>query len=125
MGKDAAFQIFAKGLADVGLGGVVVTLAVELAGAGQFKPGLEVLGCGLVQQRALGVARVVEFGLCTRLPARVGWVPDDPRFLSYQPDWAARAHLLQRSGATDASDAAYAQAIGLELDPAERRFCAC
>ena len=125
MGKDAACQIFAKGLADVGLGGVVVTLAVELAGAGQLKPGLEVLGYGLVQQRALGVARVVEFGLCTRLPARVGWVPDDRRFVCYQPDWAARAHLLQRSGATDASDAAYAQAIGLELDPAERRFCAC
>ena len=62
MGKDAAFQIFAKGLADVGLGGVVVTLAVELAGAGQLKPGLEVLGYGLVQQRALGVARVVELG---------------------------------------------------------------
>ena len=32
--KDAAFQIFAKGLADIGLGGVVVTLPVELAGAG-------------------------------------------------------------------------------------------
>ena len=29
---------------------------------GQLQPGLEVLGNGLVQQRALGVARVVEFG---------------------------------------------------------------
>ena len=29
VGKDAAFQIFAKGLADIGLGGVVVALAVN------------------------------------------------------------------------------------------------
>ena len=49
-------------------------------------------------------------------------VADDPRLASYQPYWAARAHLLQRSGARDAADAAYAQAIGLELDPAVRRY---
>ena len=60
--KDAAFQIFAKGLADIRLGGAVVALAVELACAGQVKPGLEVFGYRLVQQRALGMARVVEFG---------------------------------------------------------------
>jgi hypothetical protein len=71
VGKDAAFQILAKGLADVGLWGVVVALAVELAHAGKFMPGLEVLGYGFVQQSPLGVARVVEFGLCTRLPARM------------------------------------------------------
>ena len=35
LGKDAAFQIFAKGLADIRLWGVVVALAVELAGAGR------------------------------------------------------------------------------------------
>ena len=51
MGKDAAFQVFAKSLADERLGGVVVALAVELARAGQLKPGLEVLGYRLVQQR--------------------------------------------------------------------------
>lgn len=49
-------------------------------------------------------------------------VATDPRLASYQPYWAARAHLLQRSGARDAADAAYAQAIGLELDPAVRRY---
>jgi len=49
-------------------------------------------------------------------------VADDPRLANYQPYWAARAHLLARSGATDAADAAYAQAIGLELDPAVRRY---
>lgn len=60
VGKDAAFQVFAKGLTDIGLGGVVVALAVELTGTGQLKPGLKVLGYGLVEQRALEVARVVE-----------------------------------------------------------------
>ena len=44
VGKDAAFQIFAKGLADVGLGGVMVALALELACTGQLKPGLKMLG---------------------------------------------------------------------------------
>lgn len=49
-------------------------------------------------------------------------VADDPRLVNYQTYWAARAHLLQRSGAVDAADAAHAQAIGLELDPAFRRY---
>jgi len=34
-------------------------------------PGLEVFGNGFVEQRALGVARVVELGLGARLPTRV------------------------------------------------------
>jgi hypothetical protein len=42
MSKDAAFQIFAKGLADIGLWRVVVTLAIELTGAGKRIPGLKV-----------------------------------------------------------------------------------
>ena len=64
--KDAGFQIFAKGLAHKGIWRVVVSLAVKLARAGQLKPGLEMLGNGLVQQRAFGVAGVVElgFGCC-------------------------------------------------------------
>ena len=49
-------------------------------------------------------------------------VADDPRLASYQPYWAARAHLLARAGARDAADTAYAQAIGLELDPAVRQY---
>ncbi len=48
MRKDAAFEIFAKGLADTGLGCVVVTLAVGLACAGEFMPSLEMVGYGLV-----------------------------------------------------------------------------
>jgi hypothetical protein len=71
MGEDAAFQIFAKGLADIGPGAVVVALPVKLACAGQLKPGLKMLGYGLVEQRAFGVARVVELWLGTRLPASV------------------------------------------------------
>jgi predicted RNA polymerase sigma factor len=47
---------------------------------------------------------------------------DDPRLAGYQPYWAVRADLLARAGATaDALDA-YDLAIGLERDPAVRRF---
>jgi hypothetical protein len=69
--KDAAFQIFGKRLADIGLWRVVVTLPVELARTGQIKPSLEMLGCCLVAQRALRVARIVESGFDARLPTRV------------------------------------------------------
>ena len=46
----------------------------------------------------------------------------DPRVVEYQPYWAARAHLLERSGALERALEAYQQAIGLERDPAVRRF---
>jgi RNA polymerase sigma-70 factor, ECF subfamily len=46
----------------------------------------------------------------------------DARLAEYQPYWAARAGLLARSGAVDAADLAYQRAIGLEADPAVRRF---
>ena len=49
-------------------------------------------------------------------------VGGDARLADYQPYWAARAGLLARTGAIDAANAAYAQAIGLEADPAVRRF---
>jgi RNA polymerase sigma-70 factor (ECF subfamily) len=47
---------------------------------------------------------------------------DDARLAEYQPYWAARADLLTRTGAVDAALGAYQQAIGLERDPAVRRF---
>jgi RNA polymerase sigma-70 factor (ECF subfamily) len=47
---------------------------------------------------------------------------DDRRLADYQPYWAARAVLLARAGDSAAADAAYEQAIGLESDPAVRRF---
>lgn len=46
----------------------------------------------------------------------------DARLANYQPHWAARADLLARTGENKAADAAYERAIGLESDPAVRRF---
>jgi RNA polymerase sigma-70 factor (ECF subfamily) len=46
----------------------------------------------------------------------------DPRLAEYQPYWAARAGLLAAAGASEPADAAYERAIGLEHDPAVRRF---
>jgi RNA polymerase sigma-70 factor (ECF subfamily) len=46
----------------------------------------------------------------------------DPRLAEYQPYWAARAELLARAGVYDEARRAYAIAIGLERDPAVRRF---
>jgi RNA polymerase sigma-70 factor (ECF subfamily) len=46
----------------------------------------------------------------------------DPRLASYQPYWAARAGLLARTERVEEAKAAYRQAIGLEADPAVRRF---
>jgi RNA polymerase sigma-70 factor, ECF subfamily len=47
---------------------------------------------------------------------------DDPRLVAYQPYWAARAVLLARAAMTVEAKAAYQRAIGLEPDPAVRRF---
>jgi RNA polymerase sigma-70 factor (ECF subfamily) len=46
----------------------------------------------------------------------------DKRLQDYQPYWAARAELLARAGDRAAALAAYERAIGLERDPAVRRF---
>ena len=59
MGKDAALQVFAKRLLDISRGRMLVALAVELTGTGEFEPSLEVLGHCAVQQCLLGVAGVV------------------------------------------------------------------
>lgn len=45
-----------------------------------------------------------------------------PRLAEYQPYWAARAELSSRLGDIAAAREAYDQAIGLEADPAVRRF---
>jgi len=47
---------------------------------------------------------------------------DDARLAEYQPYWAARAGLLAAAGDVESADRAYEQAIGLESDPAVRRF---
>jgi predicted RNA polymerase sigma factor len=49
-------------------------------------------------------------------------VAADGRLAEYQPYWAARAELLARTGAPEEARRAYEIAIGLERDPAIRRF---
>jgi predicted RNA polymerase sigma factor len=46
----------------------------------------------------------------------------DARLREYQPYWAARAELLARAGLRDEARQSYEMAIGLERDPAIRRF---
>ncbi len=47
---------------------------------------------------------------------------NDPRLADYQPYWAARAGLLRQTGEVEAAEEAYDRAMGLEVDPAVRRF---
>ena len=54
--------------------------------------------------------------------AQLDALADDARLADYQPYWAARATLLARTGDTAAAASAYERAIGLESDPAVRRF---
>src|SRR6266850_2302788 len=49
-------------------------------------------------------------------------VAADARLAEYQPYWAARAELLAKTGAHNEARQAYEIAIGLESDPAVRRF---
>lgn len=49
-------------------------------------------------------------------------VTEDGRLAEYQPYWAAQAELLSRTGAHTEARHAYDRAIGLERDPAVRRF---
>jgi predicted RNA polymerase sigma factor len=69
--------------------------------------------------RALAIAEVrgAEAGL-DEMPE----VRSDARLAEYQPYWAARAELLAKKGARDEARQAYERAIGLERDPAVRRF---
>jgi len=69
--------------------------------------------------RALAIAET--HGASAALDA----MPDaaaDARLAEYQPYWAARAELLAKTGAHDEARHAYEIAIGLERDPAVRRF---
>jgi RNA polymerase sigma-70 factor (ECF subfamily) len=69
--------------------------------------------------RALAIAELHGAG------AALAAMPDvaaDGRLAEYQPYWAARAELLARTGAHGEARRAYEMAIGLERDPAVRRF---
>ncbi len=69
--------------------------------------------------RAVAIAETE--GAAAGLAALDVWA-DDARLAEYQPYWAARAGLLARNGRSAEADAAYVRAIGLEPDPAVRRF---
>jgi RNA polymerase sigma-70 factor, ECF subfamily len=50
------------------------------------------------------------------------WVKADKRLNEYQPYWAVRANLLARTYKYDQARHAYGIAVGLESDPAVRRY---
>lgn len=54
--------------------------------------------------------------------AQLDLLADDSRLADYQPYWAARAGLLARTNSAGPAKAAYRRAIGMEADPAVRRF---
>ncbi len=56
--------------------------------------------------------------------ARTSWEQraGDARLAEYQPYWAARAELLAKAGLSAEARQPYEIAIGLEHDPAVRRF---
>ena len=69
--------------------------------------------------RALAIAEMCGAGVALEAMRELG---ADSRLLEYQPYWAARAELLTKSGAYAEARNAYEIAIGLERDPAVRRF---
>jgi RNA polymerase sigma-70 factor, ECF subfamily len=69
------------------------------------------------------INRAVAVGLADGAPAGLGILDAlgaDPRLERYQPLHAARAELLRRAGDHAAADAAYARAIELSGNDAER-----
>ncbi len=69
--------------------------------------------------RTLAIAEM--HGASTALEA-LQEIAADVRLAEYQPYWAARAELLAKTGAHGEASRAYEIAIGLERDPAVRRF---
>ncbi len=69
--------------------------------------------------RSLAVAEVSGAAAALEILQRLA---ADPRLREYQPYWAARAELSARCGAIEEARQAYEIAIGLERDPAVRRF---
>ena len=67
------------------------------------------------------VALAQSEGACAGLKA-LEQIAADARLTQYQPYWAARADLLAKCGRTGLAREAYQMAIGLERDPAVRRF---
>jgi len=81
---------------------------------------MEVVGSPVVAiNRALAIAEV--HGAEAAIAAMQDFA-GDARLAEYQPYWAARAELLGKRGAGKEAREAYEMAIGLERDPAVRRF---
>jgi len=70
--------------------------------------------------RALAISELHGSGVA--LAAMQQDLAADARLTEYQPYWAARAALLAKTGAHTEARQAYELAIGLERDPAVRRF---
>ncbi len=66
----------------------------------------------------IAINRALALGSIDEMPDAAA----DARLAEYQPYWAARAELLAKSGAHCEARRAYEIAIGLERDPAVRRF---
>jgi len=73
------------------------------------------------QEAASGSAASAKAGALEGL-AILDVLESDARLAEYQPYWAARAALLAQSGQTKDAARAYERAIGLEADPALRRY---
>ncbi len=69
--------------------------------------------------RALAIAELHGAGAALKAMPKV---ETDARLTEYQPYWAARAELLAKTGEAEEAWRAYDLAIGLERDPAVRRF---
>ena len=69
--------------------------------------------------RALAIAEIQGAAAALRAMQEVS---TDARLTEYQPYWAARAELLSKTGEHAEASRAYEIAIGLERDPAVRRF---
>jgi len=79
----------------------------------------------IVRSPVVAINRALAIAELHGASAALGAMPDvsaDTRLAEYQPYWAARADLLARAGAFDDARNAYEMAIGLERDPAVRRF---
>jgi RNA polymerase sigma-70 factor, ECF subfamily len=79
----------------------------------------------MVDSPVVGVNRAIAIAETRGAPAGLAaldGIKDDPRLAQYQPYWAARAGLLARAGELAGAAEAYDRAIGLEADPAVRRF---
>ena len=65
---------------------------------------------------------LAEAGAPTEGLAELVALAADKRLQTYQPYWAARADLMARTGDPHGAGDAYDMAIGLQADPAARRY---